>query len=476
MEIKEILEKIALPARSNKHGFQNVEKLQAIESLLSAEGSPFHIIEKNEHTWIFGMKSPERGELPFLISTHADIVDGIKHPSSTLGEDRYYHGTYDNLGTNAACVALMLNEELPDNIYIAFNDEEETGRCLGAARALSFLTKVTGNEPVCVALDVTDEGYDNDRLFTIEGMHSKSDAVRERMLKAILSGEGEKQSFEVVKMKKKDDVSMLPEGYVAKGLTVFDESVFYAEAGCNSFSMCLPTDGSMHSDSGLYVKEPVMEGYIQSLLQITYILNAVYPDKVKAIAEKKDSFVTDAENIAFRKSSYSYGGYSGYSSTGYAGKEWKDFVSTIHSRSKSPYSYLHDEYDDDDETMSAYEAERYYDLGDFLYESFMDVVDREVMSVEDLIECYMSAENYSQEEFDEFFQDMCDIRGMNPENQEIYDVVADIYCYRSDEIYQEMLEYSDAEEDDEYSFEETDSEDSPEENLDNYTEDFDDFD
>ena len=346
MELKEILEKIALPARSNKHGFYETEKLEAIKALLEQEGSPYHLIMQNEHSWIFGKGEPEKDKFSILISSHADIVNGITKPYSEYNEEtKYFKGTYDNLGTNGACVALMLNEDLPDNVYFAFNDEEETGRCLGAAEALKYMTQVSYRQPFVIALDVTDEGYDNDRLFTLEGMNSHSAAIRERTLQVMLSGDGEEQSFEVVRMRNGDNCSMLPESYVSDNLTVFDESVYYAKQNCNSFSFDLPTEGSMHSDSGLYVKEPVFKGYVKSLLQTIYILDAVYPDKVEDIKKEKDEFVKQAKEVPFRKQTYhSYSSYSSPSSI-YSGMGYSDYGNYTGYSSK--WSYLHD-YDDED--------------------------------------------------------------------------------------------------------------------------------
>ena len=298
MDIKDILEEIALPARSKRTGFYNTEKLEAIQKLLEREESPFHLILQNEHTWIFGKQEPKKMRFSILVSSHADIVDGITKPFSTYSEEKQaFHGTYDNLGTNAACVALMLDPDTPDNVYFAFNDEEETGRCLGAEEALKYVTQTSFREPFCIALDVTDEGYDHNRLFTIEGMHSKNAATRERVLKQLLTGEGEQQSFEVVRMDRDDNVSMLPESYVAKGLTVFDESVFYADKNCNSFSFDLPTTGSMHSDSGLWVKEPVMRGYVKSLLQTICILDGQKQDRVQEIKKEKEELISQAKEI-----------------------------------------------------------------------------------------------------------------------------------------------------------------------------------
>ncbi|MBR3517981.1 MAG: hypothetical protein IKM88_04915 [Lachnospiraceae bacterium] len=312
MDIKDILEEIALPARSNKHGFKVTDKLEKIDEVLQREGSPFHLIKKSDHAWIFGQEEMEWGKKALLVSSHADIVKDIQHPFSELDEEtHYFKGTYDNLGTNGASVDLMLNHEIPKNVYFSFTAEEESGRNTGAEFSYAYVRNRTGQAPDVIVLDVTDEGYDNDRLFTVEGLTAPAEEDRTRFLNTIYQIEGEKQSFEVVRMYKKDDNSFLPKSYRSTELTAADESYFYAKQKCLSFSMDLPTDGSMHSDSGLYTKEAVMYGYCASLAQMCYVLTNTYPEKVEALAEEKDAYVKRAEDTEFRKKKFfSYWGSS----------------------------------------------------------------------------------------------------------------------------------------------------------------------
>lgn len=324
MEIKEILERIALPARSGKKGFKNTEKLEAIEQLLKEQNSPYTLIHKSSHAWIFGQKPMDLNQSTLLVSTHSDIVDRIQNPFSEYQEEeKYFKGTYDNLGTNAACVNLMLNEPLSKDVYFSFTADEETGRCNGANYSLLYTKTTTGKEPIIFALDVTEEGYDNDRLFTIEGLHAKSEAFRQKMLHIFMKTEGEEQSFEVVPLKKNDDNSSLPKSYRSNSITMYDESVFYAKQNCNSCSLCLPGEGSMHSDSGFYVKEAVMKGF--SLALAANILAFTQTDRVRIdeIKQEKDELVKMAKETAFRKKpTYNYGSdytyYPGYSYSGYS--------------------------------------------------------------------------------------------------------------------------------------------------------------
>ena len=296
MNIKDILEEISLPARSNKHGFKQTDKLDKIKEILERENSPFYLIKKSDHAWIFGKEDIEFGKESLLISSHADIVSDITKPFSSLKDD-HFKGTYDNMGTNAACVELMLNRDMPDNVYFAFTAEEESGRFTGAEYALSFMRNRSGKYPSVIVLDVTYEGYNKNRLFTLEGLHAPAEDKRIKFLDLMLSGEGNEQSFEVIRMKKKDDNSFLPQSYQSSKTTDCDESYYYAKHDCLSFSLDLPTSGHMHSDSGLTVKEPVMYGYCDCLAQACYLITNSYPDRIEEIKAKKDDAVIKAKAV-----------------------------------------------------------------------------------------------------------------------------------------------------------------------------------
>ena len=427
MDIKDVLEKVAKEARSNKHGFKTTDKLEAIEELLRETNSDFHIVHKTPHTWIFGKKEPEVGENALLVSTHADIVNSIKNPYSTLDEEtKYFKGTYDNLGTNGVCASLMVNEELPDNVYFAFNDEEETGRCLGAGDALWYINKKTKREPIVLALDVTDEGYENNRLFTVEGLHGVNEFSRKKMLEIFMNTEGEEQSFEVVKLKKHDDNSFLPESYQNKTLTIFDESVFYARNNCNSCSLCLPGEGEMHGDEGFYVKEGVMRGYEIALLLNIYAFTKTYPNRIEELKVKKDEFVRKAKETEFRKEEpiryFSYEGTSSGISRPYTSNYQSSFEEGIRL-SREYREKLYDDYLDMEsynESFGLYDEDEDYE--NFI---FMQAID----------DAYELAQGYAEDELEVYIQDIVAMYGIenNEKNREAFEqIFEDVQAMKRD--------------------------------------------
>lgn len=299
--LENILNNIALPCRSTKKGFKDLSKLYAIDDCL--KDSPYIKIYETEHVWIYGKKPVGKNEEPILISSHADIVSNIKKVSSEL-KNGFYHGTYDNLGTNAASVMLMLEENLPDNVYFAFTDEEETGRCFGAKDCIDYIKSVTKKNALYIALDVTDEGYHSNKLFSLEGLSAK-DSIKKKITNAMLKTEGDNKSFCVVKAKAKD-TTYFDKEYMTSTLTVFDESAYYGSQKVNTMSLCVPTVGPMHSDEGLYIKEPVFKGYILSLASFIHAYTNTNEKFIETCKIAKDNLINEAKETFRQYEHFSY--------------------------------------------------------------------------------------------------------------------------------------------------------------------------
>lgn len=346
-----VLNTIALPNRSNKNGFYEKARLDAIENVL--KDSPYKKIAATNHMVLYGRapitmeqySNVDLQEAPILISSHSDIVPAITKVSSKL-ENHVYHGTYDNLGTNAAAVMLMLEESLPDNVYFAFTDEEETGQCFGARDASMYIEKASGYSPFCIALDVTDEGFDNNRLITLEGL-TTSNENRKYIADCFLSTEGQYQSCDVVRAKRKD-ITFFPDEYMTASTTVFDESAWYANHGRDTLSFCLPSDGYMHGNSGLDVKESVFEGYILSIASFIYAYTQTHSQLIEAYKIAKDYLIAEAFRTVIPKKTYS--SYN-YMSEAYGDSSFN----TPHYPSSDYAGYMDDLMDDEDMEVSLYE-------------------------------------------------------------------------------------------------------------------------
>lgn len=276
-EIKhsEIMEKLGVECRSNKNGFKlgKTDRIDNIRELLQDSG--YHeVLLSGVQIWRKDFSSP----IDVIVSSHVDTVESITKCSSVLDDEGYYTGTYDNAGTNSAAVIAMLEKEIPSNVVFAFTSEEETGRCLGMKQMLEYALSMNYN-PICIALDVTYEGYDEGNLFTVENLSSgnKKNEDMEFINKVgqwmmDIEPDGTERVSTFVRLHKDAIPKNLDKDYISKDAGWFDEGQAYAKAGMRTFSFCLPCEGSMHSNRGVSVREPGFEGYVNSLSSMIYMI------------------------------------------------------------------------------------------------------------------------------------------------------------------------------------------------------------
>lgn len=293
-EHERIMEKLAVPCRSDKFGFiqEKTQRIDAIRQELVG-GKYKEILLPCAQLWREDYEAP----IDVIISAHVDTVKEITKCSSSLSEKGYYKGTYDNQGTASALLVAMLEGKLPKNVLVAFTGEEETGRCVGAKQALEF-AKAHKQNPVCIALDVTYEGYDEGSLFSIENLTSghKKDEDQEFLdeigeIGLSLENETEEPTFRFVRLHKSAIPSNLPKDYQSKDSGWFDEAQSYGKQGAKALSLCLPFSGNMHGNSGGKVREPVFEGFINAIAGFAHSL-AKDGDKeiVEDLAKENKSF------------------------------------------------------------------------------------------------------------------------------------------------------------------------------------------
>lgn len=304
----DILERIARMCRSNKEIFTVTDRLEAIRSELT--NTEYLETFDNRLFSMWSKKTIEELDRNcILISTHMDTVPGIRECYSNINENGLLHGTYDNLGTNAAAVCLMIDEQLPDNIVFAFTGDEETGGCTGARQAANYLLS-RGKFPICIALDVTYEGFSQNKLMSIENLTpgKKGQDFMDKIAKTALSTEPDGvATFCFVKASINDIPTQFrtkQKAYMQPSTGMYDEAFAYRDEGFPAMSICLPSSGSMHSDSGLKVKQPIFEGYIISLASFLYQLTKTHESLMEAYKTVKESLIAKAINITVPKEKY----------------------------------------------------------------------------------------------------------------------------------------------------------------------------
>ena len=271
----QILESVNVMCRSkvSKDGgeFTDNSRLGAIADLLA--DSPYQCIYQGGLTHIYAQKPlSEITEDLCLVSTHVDTVNAIKECSSTYDEHTgSLRGTYDNTGTNAACVIAMKEYPLKENVIFAFDGDEETGGCKGAEEVLSYI-KENEKKVFPIALDVTYESFNKKNLYTIENCTLDENSGLAMVDKIHdLDSNLELSTFTYVPLESSKTPKNLEKSEISSEFSWYDEGAFYGMRGLNSFSCCLPCgEGEMHSTRGVKVKLPVFEGYTQSLVGLIY--------------------------------------------------------------------------------------------------------------------------------------------------------------------------------------------------------------
>ena len=357
-EHADIMEKLAKKCYSKKKiGFTETEKLEAIEKEL--EGSAFKRVKSTDNHFSLWAQTTFRNcdktKPIFLVTSHADNVSAITTPSSKVSKDGwFYHGTYDNLGTNAASVILMKEHKMPDNILFAFTANEENGKCTGLKHIVEQLWN-SGYEKICgIALDVTYEGFDEGYLYSLE--NASNESFIESISKAVMNMEPKNRTFSFTALDKNNIPANLPQKYLSTDYGWFDEAMAFAKLGVPACSFCLPSDGQMHGNSGLDVRQATFEGYLLSLTSFIYSMTGTYEnlietykEKRNALAEKNQIMISyEAEVAKHNKSIFSYMS----TPATYAGEDY----SWEHSD-----SYGYDPEEDYDAEFEAYMEQQMYE-------------------------------------------------------------------------------------------------------------------
>lgn len=349
-----VLERLAKTCRCNREGFTDTTKIDEIRKELNEYGSLYQeTLGKTYSLW--GKRSlseiPDNEKI-IVVSSHADIVPYIRHPFSRLEDSGNYVGTFDNLGTNTAAVLLMEEENLPDNVFFAFTSGEEDCKCEGVRDVVAKIRE-SGHDLYGVALDVTYEGFGESNLFTLENLTGSE--FLQLAGDSVMDMEPEKEkTFTFVKKNKHSIPEAISENYMSKSTGMYDEAFAYVKNNVEACSFCLPSKGSMHSDKGLTVRQPVYEGYLLSLTSFLYeitrtkdankqlidaykIIRSGLVEKAKEImeAEQKVWYPVEEHEEWKQMSIFSYQGF----------EEKNNTVSLDNKGSFDPYAPIEDEED-----------------------------------------------------------------------------------------------------------------------------------
>jgi len=272
--LKQHLKAMQVQCRSNSSfgQFYNSNRLAGIQALVKASknGNNYQLMFDGLSCKIYaknGMIDPDKPVT--LVSSHVDTVP-TKLFCIEDEEQRLLKGTFDNTITNAACVYLMTQMNMPDNTVFTFTADEETGYCRGAKATVDYLIRqgVPKEMITAISLDVTYEGY-ADCSFTIE--NAKNTYATEMFMDCINS-----LDKPYVYAKQYSDEAPANARHVSHRPSWFDEGAAYnTHIGVDAFSFCMPVKGDggmndMHSNNGVFARTDAFVDYTESLCAVIH--------------------------------------------------------------------------------------------------------------------------------------------------------------------------------------------------------------
>ena len=240
-----LLRAVTVDCRDNGEAFTVTDRVAVIEHVLGK--TDYKLIARQPLVLLYAKRELHEGDRVLLISSHIDCVF-----SNCFCSDNgdCMCGTFDNSFTNAALLWNMLNNTLPDNVVVAFTGDEERDSH-GAVQAVVALGQSGCEVSAALVLDVTNEGWENGALFTLENDLGVD----------ILTGYNIISSFE------KYDGS-----FAFKHNALPDESWDYADYGIPSLSLCVPVGGELHGDAGVLLRKESALEYCRVLSLLASIL------------------------------------------------------------------------------------------------------------------------------------------------------------------------------------------------------------
>ena len=240
-----LLRAVTVDCRDNGEAFTVTDRVAVIEHVLGK--TDYKLIARQPLVQLYAKRELHEGDRVLLISSHIDCV--FSHCFCN-DEGECLRGTFDNSFTNAALLWNMLNNTLPDNVVVVFTGDEERDSH-GAVQAVVALGQSGCEVSAALVLDVTNEGWENGALFTLENDLGVD----------ILTG------YNIISSLEKYDGS-----FAFKHNALPDESWDYADYGIPSLSLCVPVGGELHGDAGVLLRKESALEYCRVLPLLASIL------------------------------------------------------------------------------------------------------------------------------------------------------------------------------------------------------------
>lgn len=248
MRYADLLSELTVDSKDNGLCFQITDRLDKIRSLLM--NSSYAIVGEGDLSLVYAKAGAGTKEYKTLISTHIDCV--YTRCFFKDADECHWIGTFDNSATNAAVIDLMLQDTLDTSVIIAFTGDEEKS-AKGAVEVMRYLSGSSCQIDHAVVLDVTNEGWEDEAMFTIENDRGFD----------ILAG------YQIVGLLQE---SGYPCNFLHKAEP--DETWEYGKGlpdalpALPCLSLCLPVEGDMHGEAGVRLRKTSILPYQEILMKL----------------------------------------------------------------------------------------------------------------------------------------------------------------------------------------------------------------
>ena len=266
MDIITALDHVNVASYDNGKRFIDTTRLDAIEEILRRADSPWRQQASEPLFRLYGRAGSTASNHPVVISSHADS-NFERHSHRLIEDTGELVGTFDNSITNAVLLQLLLNDQLPAEVLVAFTgDEEEDSK--GATDLIRYLEDQGRVPKVVMVLDVTDNSSYG-CPFTIENWFPKGN-------RGLPQGDAAFRDFLVRAFD-----GPIPTVHHHEAMA--DESWQYEEEAVHVFSLCIPTAPGkpglnhsdwMHDEYGVRVKSDLIPQFANAIKRMSEYLNA----------------------------------------------------------------------------------------------------------------------------------------------------------------------------------------------------------
>ena len=246
--VRPILERIAVRGEDDGEKFTNTARVDAIADCLKE--SSWKLYHDGDLAKIYTRCDFNPAKPVVVVSSHVDMVARRCYVKC---DGELWKGSFDNLITNAVIVACIKENAFNGNVMVAFTGDEEADDGFGGADEVAETLSEKGiSVKHVVVTDMTEEGWDDKKAFTIENVLPEDDESRQQKMAKSL-----KEAVAGID----DNPCVIVDGKP-------DEAWEYDEYDLPCCSVCMPCKGEMHSEEGVEIRGAGIKAYAEAIVAV----------------------------------------------------------------------------------------------------------------------------------------------------------------------------------------------------------------